>query len=169
MAENSDWRRAFARQAQADLHARTLILPHVAKGLPRCQELHFLQMACEKLVKAHLFSSKEVPGYVFSSHAVVAKHLPRILQEYYRRQRSGKVMPDYMNKQMRAIARNIELLAPAVTAGGQHVVNCEYPWSHGERVYAPADYDFTELTLTNQPGATFLLKLLPIILDDLVR
>src|SRR5271157_4632424 len=44
------WSRAYARQAQADLEAREALLGAPA---PACQHLHFLQMACEKIAKAH--------------------------------------------------------------------------------------------------------------------
>ena len=46
------WRIAYAKQALADLHAREKLLEH--SELPDCQQLHFLQMACEKLCKAYL-------------------------------------------------------------------------------------------------------------------
>jgi hypothetical protein len=44
------WSRAYARQAQADLEARVALLGAM---VPACQHLHFLQIACEKIAKAH--------------------------------------------------------------------------------------------------------------------
>ena len=56
------WSRAYARQAQADLEAREALLDAT---VPACQHLHFLQMACEKISKAHQClggADPETPG-----------------------------------------------------------------------------------------------------------
>jgi hypothetical protein len=44
-----EWRVAYAKQALADLLARERLLEH--SDVPECHQLHFLQMACEKLCK----------------------------------------------------------------------------------------------------------------------
>lgn len=51
MASSAQWSVGFAQQAEADFATfeRLQVL-----DLPECHKLQFLQMACEKLVKAHL-------------------------------------------------------------------------------------------------------------------
>ena len=165
MSDFHDWRRAFARQAKADLDTRTVLCQN-AKA-PECHQLHFLQMACEKLVKAHLFTVPPVPQYLFSSHAVIAKHLPRIVGEYYRRQK-GKPLPRPMHTRIRHLSRQIELLAPAVDDAGRVRANCEYPWSGPqETVRCPAVDKCTSIDLTGDYEVRLLLKVLPIAIDEL--
>jgi hypothetical protein len=51
MADHASWARGYARQAQADFQTFEKLQ---AMPVPECHKLQFLQMACEKLVKAHL-------------------------------------------------------------------------------------------------------------------
>ena len=51
MADHAAWACGFARQAQADFQTFERLQ---AMPVPECHKLQFLQMACEKLVKAHL-------------------------------------------------------------------------------------------------------------------
>ena len=62
MPTHAEWSRGFARQARADFDTwnalqRYLSIPEGVRAPPRCQKLHFLQMACEKLAKAHLLKA----------------------------------------------------------------------------------------------------------------
>jgi hypothetical protein len=125
-------------------------------------------MACEKLVKAHLFSEAVIPKDAESSHAVIAKHLHRILAEYYRRT-NRRQLPAHLRQRIRAISRQIELLAPAVDDAGRQRANCEYPWTHAGKVYVPAEYTFSNINLVEQPAAILILKLIPIAIDELVH
>ena len=109
----------------ADLNAWEAL---AATALPDCQSLHFLQMACEKLAKARLCMTGADPKTLQSSHAYVAKQLPTIvLDELASEKAKPKVRRDIV-KHARRLAREIELLAPAVDAGGKRPDNCEYPW-----------------------------------------
>lgn len=165
MSNFHHWRRAFARQAKADLDTREILCRHAE--VPECQELHFLQMACEKLVKAHLFAAPPVPRYLFTSHAVIAKHLPRIIGEYYRHQK-GKPLPRLMHNRIRHLSRQIELLTPAVDDAGRVRANCEYPWEGPqETVRCPAVDRCTTINLTGDYEVRLLLKVLPIAIDVL--
>jgi hypothetical protein len=58
MATPDEWGRAYARQAKADLDAWDHLQGSI---LPECQKLHFMQMACEKLAKAHLCKAGTPP------------------------------------------------------------------------------------------------------------
>jgi hypothetical protein len=168
MAINDQWRRGFAVQALADLGTYGLLSRQPAGAVPKCHRLQFLQMACEKLVKAHLFETGAVPASALASHAVIAKHLPRIVNEYYRRQ-TGHSMPHHLYQQVRSVSREIELLAPAVDDAGRQPANCEYPWVDAacSRIFVPAEYEFRNLDLPREPAIRLILKVLPVAIDAL--
>ena len=65
MATPDEWGRAYARQAQADVDTWDHL---VGSSLPECQKLHFMQMACEKLAKAHLYKAGARPEGLQGSH-----------------------------------------------------------------------------------------------------
>jgi len=67
MISYEEWRIAYAKQALADLLARERLLQHA--DVPDCQQLHFLQMACEKLCKAYLCGQGVDPETLRGSHA----------------------------------------------------------------------------------------------------
>lgn len=61
---------------------------------------------------------------------------------------------------IRALARRIELLAPAVDDGRRHPANCEYPWiGPAGSVLAPAEHNFG-LNLLHERGGRHLIKVL---------
>ena len=108
-------------------------------SIPECHKLQFLQMACEKLVKAHLCGSGTDPAALQASHAYVAKTLPVVL-----RQQASAVnfVGGKARKALtyaRHLAQEIEVLAPAVDRGGRRPDNCEYPWEadDGKTALAP--------------------------------
>lgn len=78
MATPAEWARGYARQADADFKTFMAIQ---ALSVPMCHQLQFLQMACEKLVKAHLCQAGANLSALQKSHAYVGKHLPRVLGE----------------------------------------------------------------------------------------
>ena len=73
MAGKAAWAVGYARQAQADFQTfeKLQFMP-----VPEFHELQFLQMACEKLVKAHLCSANADPSDLQTSHGYVAGTLP---------------------------------------------------------------------------------------------
>jgi len=71
MPTGAEWRVAYAKQAQVDPHAREK-LPEDPK-LSACQQLHFLQMACEKICKAYLCGRGTDPAALQTSHAYIAR------------------------------------------------------------------------------------------------
>ncbi len=75
MATAADWAIAYARQADADFNTFEAIQD---LSIPSCHKLQFLQMACEKLVKAHLCQGGMVP----SAFKVVMRLCPRISWPY---------------------------------------------------------------------------------------
>lgn len=168
MTDYSDWRIAYARQARADLRARETLLE--SSELPACQQLHFLQMACEKVCKAFLCGQGVSPSTLRSSHAYISGPLPVIAREYFSRRRKGAPSrKGWVLAAIAALARRIELLAPAVDDGGGHPANCEYPWvgSNGA-VVAPVDHNFG-IDILYEPAGRQLLTILYLAVDDLTR
>jgi len=168
MTNYRDWRIAYAKQAMADLKARDRLLMH--SDLPDCQQLHFLQMACEKVCKAYLCGQGTDPQTLQTSHAYISGPLPLIARQQFARQaQQGHADRSWMIAAIRALSRRIELLAPAVKGGGAYPANCEYPWQTNDgRIIAPMEYNF-QLDLLHEKAGRHLLKVLYSACDDLMR
>lgn len=159
------WSAAFARQAASDLDARDVLLREPA--LPDCHQLHFLQMACEKLCKAHLMAGGADALSLQGSHAYIAKQLPIIARQMLAHEASRLPKDTWVVKAIRSLARQIELLAPAVQDAGRIPADCEYPWlGPAGHVIAPADRSLGITILTEKAGAT-LLKIVRAATHDL--
>ena len=149
LRQRQTWAAAFARQALSDLHAREAI---VTANLPDCQSLHFLQMAAEKVCKAHLYAVGEEVGF---THAVVRKYLPVLVREL-----SPEVSKSSRRRaRIKVMSRLNELLAPNLDYGGSHPENTEYPWRalNGDPV-SPLDFEFAGLQ--DEQEITFLVKII---------
>jgi hypothetical protein len=71
-------------------------------------------MACEKLCKAYLCGQGENPETLRSSHAYISGPLPVIArQQFAQETRSVRTERTWVIQAIRALARKIELLAPA--------------------------------------------------------
>jgi hypothetical protein len=149
----AEWSRAFARQARSDLEARDQLLR--AASLPQCHQLHYLQMALEKIAKSRLIAAGADPAVLQTSHAYIAKTIPLIVREML--ERSPGQDAGWVVKAIRGLARDIELLAPSVDAGGAAPANCEYPWK-GEKkmIVAPLDHDFKLDLIFERAGVTMM-------------
>jgi hypothetical protein len=83
MATNVEWSQAYVRQANADFKMfqtfGEIALLDYSIEIEECHKLQFLQMACEKLVKAHLCEEGTDPALLQKSHAYVAGSLPVVL------------------------------------------------------------------------------------------
>jgi len=154
MATPAEWATGYARQALAD--CRTFDLLQTLR-VPECHKLQFLQMTCEKLVKAHLCGEGWDPIRLQTSHAFVKKHLPAVIRQQaefvnFTGSQAKKVL-----KNVRHLAQEIDVLAPAVKRGGQRPDNCEYPWEDGNQVLrVPIDCSFYPSLLLEYSGRTFL-------------
>lgn len=158
MSSADDWRQAFARQAKADYETWARL--EDCRDAPKCHKLHFLQMACEKLSKAHLFGTVKDPYEIQRRHAYIAKNLPVIAKRHYSRKGKSLRGREHLFRQIGHLARQIELLAPAVDDGGRREDNCEYPWELADgKLRVPAEHDFGNLSLLAQPVGRTLLKI----------
>src|SRR3972149_661842 len=115
MATNADWAAGYARQADADFVTFQALQ---RTPLPECHKLQFLQMACEKLVKAHLCGGVKVPSSLQKSHAYIAGTLPVVLREHMTRINFTGPSAKEVGKHIKHLCQEINLLAPAVTDGG---------------------------------------------------
>ena len=165
MATDDDWALAYAKQARSDLDARELIL---SGELPECHQLHYLQMACEKVCKAHLFSLGQSSSELRTSHNYVATVLPVLFRLVFTQtyKRELKKRAELM-RHVRHLAREINFLAPAVDDGGRRKDNCEYPWLDGENVVVPSERLYSSLDLLTHPNGRLLIKLLRIAVEAL--
>ncbi len=165
MATNADWAAAYARQAKADFATYNAIK---TLDIPECHKLQFLQMPCEKLVKSHLWEAGNVPHDVDTSHAVVAKHLPRVLKQALVYTSIRPSQAKEILKHTRRLAEQIDVLAPAVDRDGRRPDNCEYPWEDTRGVvHSPLDCAFHPTQLLVAPAGRAFLKLLSVAIDAL--
>lgn len=162
------WSRAYARQAEAERRVRDALLG--VPEAPECVRLHLLQMACEKLCKAHQALAGTPVEALVASHRWVEKTLPLIVRSQWGV--LGLQTPEakrHCERSLRSLRRQIDLLAPRkVTVDGRSD-NSEYPWDDGTgRILAPVDYAFPNLHLLTERAGTLLLKLVPAALSDLL-
>ena len=161
------WAKGYAKQAKAEFDAYQAL--GQLKGIPICIRLHFLQMACEKLCKAYQCGKGTDPDGLQTSHAFIKSHLPFIAKQQFA-QLGRNVQRDHSTtlRQIRQLAREIELLAPSVKDGGRRPENCEYPWENAGRLYVPAEYDFPNLNLLSEQAGRLLLKLISAAIEELL-
>jgi hypothetical protein len=161
------WSRAYAKQARGDFQAFEILRGN--EELPECHSLHFLQTACEKLCKAFLCGGGTEPDELQTSHAFIAGPLPLIArQQYVRLGGRSDRSRSHQFKLFRQLAREIELLAPQVNAGGRRPENCDYPWEDQGRVNVPVELSFPNLGFLDQATGRLLLKLIHAGIDQLL-
>ncbi len=145
------WSRAFAEQAASDLD----VYERLAKStLPQNHRLHYLQMWLEKLCKAYVYKANL--DALKTTHNVVAKVLPRLINEHWRRIGLERA-PN--TTEIRTLCREIDLLHPQVDDDNRRPENVEYPWmgSSGE-VEIPARWKFSLAQRLYSNAGRLLLK-----------
>jgi hypothetical protein len=157
-ANDQDWASAYAKQALSDLDAREKL---VSTGARKCHRLLFLQMAAEKICKAYLTTSN---GHekVRKTHAYPERNLPTIARYFYPVANKNSKISAWEIEEIRKIAREVELLAPACDDGGTRQDNCEYPWKDPQGdVRVPSEYNFPHLD--DGPANKAIVKLIRLI------
>lgn len=148
------WHEAFLEQAKSDWRTYEAMTRSLAD---ECQQLHYLQMATEKLGKAMLLAEGIEIGKVRSSHKaftrflqIVVRH-PRVQEEL---QLSLAQLRSYIIPLL-PLAESIERLAPALAQDGP---NPEYPWqAPSDTIRVPALFSFPiALQLQSPIGRKFL-------------
>lgn len=158
MSKPDDWAKGYARQAGADFDTWNLLQGH--SDVPICHKLLFLQMACEKLTKAHLCKAGSDARQLQTSHAYIAKNLPIVIRQQLFQSGIRPQAQVWVLQHCKHLAQEIEMLAPAVKRGGQRPDNCEYPWEDGGgRLHVPLDWSFVPAKLLIAPAGRTFLKL----------
>jgi hypothetical protein len=141
--ERHEWARSYALQALFDLRAREVL---ARAGTEKCHRLHFLQMAAEKICKAHLTAANGHEN-VHRTHAYVENVLPVIARNFY----GNQDIPTWQMREIRRIAREIEVIAPACDAGNTREDNSEYPWVDGQgAIQTPCRHNFPNIDDSNK-------------------
>ncbi|GEM_PF-562943 len=124
-----DWRRGYARQAISDFR----VFEKVCElGVPVCHQLHYLQMASEKMAKA-----MNTPPGTSAPLKTTHKALVMFVRNARSDQRIFNYISPYYRKMQRAqfnacvasfesLAQQIEDLSPK--GGSVQAPNPEYPW-----------------------------------------
>ncbi len=153
------WSRAYARQAQADLDVREVLL---GATVPRLSAPALSADGLREDLQSPPLPGRSHPETLRHSHGFAAKVLPQIARELLRRSAFAadlEVAPRGLEAMVRQLAREVDLLAPAVDDDGRRPDNCEYPWEDdGGALHVPAEHGFGPLgTLhRHRAGATFL-------------
>lgn len=169
MSDPVQWALACARQADADFKAWELLEKHPEAVAAECHKLLFLQMACEKVCKAHLIRGGTPPETLQDSHGYVANPLPTVIKhQILAMGQNPRKMQGILN-QVRHLAEEIEVLNPAIRRNGQRPDNCEYPWEMADYVKSPLDWTFHPLRLVTAPVGRTFLKLLRGAIDRIVQ
>jgi hypothetical protein len=167
MASQQEWALGYARQAAADFKTFEKLQ---SLAIPECHKLQFLQMACEKLVKAHLCQAGADPKGLEKSHGYVAGTLPVVLRQYVTLINfSGPKARDVL-KRAKHLAQEINVLAPAVKRAGDRPDNCEYPWTDpAGNLHVPLDWSFGPSQLLVLPGGSTFLKLIQGAINQMLK
>lgn len=164
-----EWALGYARQAGADFKAWKLYQEHPEVLVAQCHSLLFLQMACEKLCKAHLIGCGSEPQDLKSSHAYIAKHLPVIVRQEISFQKADVRRKAWVLNHVKHLAREIELLNPAVDRDGRRKDNCEYPWESNGMIFSPLDHCFSPSQLLTAPAGRTFVKLLASAIERILQ
>ena len=169
---------ALAKQARAELDARARLFQYESlppdrkrrgeKKLPRCIELHLLQMACEKLCKAHLFISPKPPAGLLRRHDFIEGTLDAIfLMKFSETYKKNLGQRDSLYRRVKLAARDIGALVPK----GSKKENCEYPWcDEAGNIFVPAERPFANLDfLYKDPKGALFLNLVAAAIDSLCQ
>lgn len=151
--------KGYAKQALSDLEARNALAKAKAH---KCHRLHFLQMAAEKICKAHMIREDRRDREI-KSHACVQKNLPQIARNLYADINASNKTIRRKIAVVKHFANEIELLAPACDLVGHRKDNSEYPWDDGSgRICVPCEYSFPNIDdePEKSPAFALLLKLL---------
>lgn len=128
----------------------------LGKHLPQCHQLHYLQMAMEKLAKAHRIAGGTPIDEIRKSHGGIEKAINAIMRQVLAR--TPGTSEKWIIDQSRSLARKIELLHPAVRAGESVPANCEYPWlDGGGQIRVPAEHNFG-IDFNRETAAVKMLK-----------
>ncbi len=159
-----EWAAAYARQALSDVQALEF-LPRAQAD--KCHRLHFLQMAAEKVCRAHLTANN---GHerVRKTHGYIARNLPVVAREFYSRHRSGGLAA-WQLAGIRKVSFEIQVASPASDNSDSREDNSEYPWLDGQgTIQTPCLYAFPNLD-DGAPAVRLILRLLRVAAESYIK
>lgn len=139
--------------------------------------MHYLQMALEKSAKAHFWmtdGSGTDESRINTQHQVIARILPRVYEEYWRRQNGRRTMPRRIRQATRHLCREIDFLSPSAVGKEQRPDNCEYPWTLTDEsnltigIQSPLDHHFSPTDLLRNPASAGFLKAIRTMVKDVI-
>ncbi len=161
------WSDAYLDQARSDWNVYLGLAGD--SSVPPCHELHYLQMATEKLSKAFLLASTSNPSKMKHGHSAFVKFLrtasrsPALAQSLGMH---GRQLKSHLDA-LKPVAFEVERLAPALAHGG---ANSEYPWEDPAGiVHHPAAFAFQAHALLSSTSGRSLLKLVEYVLRNFSR
>ena len=149
----TDWRAALLKQARSDFEMFEFLRLYKQ---PFCHQLHFLQMAAEKLGKGFATAPGSPQPPKVHRAFVGFLRLVRGSPQLRRACNCGAGQLDAYIAALLPLARIIEDLAPSNASDGP---NPEYLWQERNSITAPVDYGFAQLEL-NTRGMINMLKFL---------
>lgn len=162
----SDWAAAYAAQSKSDFAVYEVL--SIQRDIPTSHTLHYLQMACEKIAKAHLFrDTGTAEKKLRTRHVAFASFVKAFFISPAMRSRYVGKDAQLLGISVRAnqIAREIERLAPVVDEE-KSPGNAEYPWQSNGGIIVPCQYEFPNLSvLRNDAGINFLKTVKEAIVD----
>lgn len=144
------WSVAYARQGKSDLDAyRILRQAFLDNRLPVCHSLHYLQMAAEKIAKAHELGKA---GSNKSLDTLTTRHTGASIEEFvktvFKQVRGPALIKAKKTEQLATLmskigtlARQLEKCQPAVDKKISPQ-NVEYPWEDSSRISVPCEQRF---------------------------
>ena len=163
--EMNNYQKLWWEQARSDLAVLVLLRRH---GAAPCHQLHYLQMAAEKLGKAYFWRSGVPPPRSHAGFVQFMRFLGSVRQSERRRVAELFAFGRFEDLQswirtVLPLAYALERLAPALAQDGP---NPEYPWPPTAPEFAPVTFEFdvwTQLTATG--GGRQLMQILEVAVD----
>ena len=152
------WREAFLAQAR---HEHAIYVQFSQRGAAMADQLHYLQMATEKLARGYLAHPSD-PEPPETTHAGFIRLLQQIKADPPLRRRLGftnsRVFSAFVDSLL-DLAGKVQALAPAIA--GTTRPNPEYPWvdSKSKAILVPFQFQSSELGEFKNARATKLLNL----------
>jgi hypothetical protein len=160
----NEFQELWWHQARSD-HGVFLLLRH--RGVAECHQLHYLQMASEKIGKAYFWQRGVPPPAKHTVFVQFVRCLGHVSFEHRDRVAGffGFKRPrDFQNwlRIILPVAHELERLAPSLANDGP---NPEYPWPHNQPTNAPVNYDFSNSVSLLSPAGRSLLQATQILIE----
>lgn len=131
----------WLEQARSD---HVLLVFFRQNGIHPCHQLHYLQMATEKLAKAYFWRSGTPPPRSHARFVDFMRSLGGVQRSQQARLAASLGFKSFAGMQswirsVMPMVYALERLAPGLAADGP---NPEYPWPHGAPTHSPVGYHF---------------------------